>query len=93
MNNLSLSSKQDLLLFVEREKFRKIFVLSGKKSFRKSGAQNILNPILKKKVTHIYFKLLGRGRTSNPAFVFLQRSQKRLTNPGTNSKAHDKRVL
>ena len=57
MNNLSLSSKQDLFLFVEKEKFKKIFVLCGKKSFRKSGAQNILSPILKKKITHIYFKL------------------------------------
>ena len=57
MNDLSLFSKQDLFLFVKKEKFKKIFILCGKKSFKKSGAQNILSSILKEKHTYFYFKL------------------------------------
>ena len=46
MNNISLTSKHDLSLFIKNKKFKKIFVLSGKKSYKLSGAKNILNRIL-----------------------------------------------
>ena len=56
MNNFFTSSIYDLTFFVEREKFKKIFVLCGKKSYSTSGAKSILTPILKKKNTKYYFK-------------------------------------
>ena len=56
MNNLSLSSKQDLSLFLEKEKFKRIFILCGKKSFGKSVAQKIFSSILKNKIIYIYSK-------------------------------------
>lgn len=56
MNSLLLSPEEDLYLFLEKEKFRKIFILCGKESFIKSGAKKILNLILKKKSTYIYYK-------------------------------------
>tara|TARA_Y100000590_G_scaffold29108_1_gene32572 strand:- start:1122 stop:2240 length:1119 start_codon:yes stop_codon:yes gene_type:complete len=56
MKNFSSSSTEDLSFFIKKEKFRKIFVLCGKKSYKASGAQNVINPILKKKNSKIYFK-------------------------------------
>ena len=56
MNNFTLSSKHDLSIFIKKEKFKKIFVLCGKKSYKLSGAKNILNGILKQKITKYYFK-------------------------------------
>lgn len=56
MHNISLTSKHDLSLFIKNKKFKKIFILSGKKSYKLSGAKNILNRILKQKITKYYFK-------------------------------------
>ena len=46
MNNISLSSKYELLHFIKNKKFKKIFVLGGNKSYKLSGANNILNGIM-----------------------------------------------
>ena len=56
MNNFYFSSKNDLSLFIKKEKFQKIFVICGKKSYESSGAKKFLNPILKKKNTKFYLK-------------------------------------
>ena len=56
MNQFSVSSKKDLSLFIEKESFKRIFVLSGKKSFYLSGAKKILFPLLKEKKTQYYLK-------------------------------------
>ena len=56
MDDFSISSKNDLIFFLKKEKFKKIFVLCGKKSYKLSGAKRILNPILNKKVTNFFFK-------------------------------------
>ena len=41
MDQFSLSSKFDLSLFIEKENFKRIFVICGKRSFGLSGAENI----------------------------------------------------
>jgi hypothetical protein len=40
MYNFSLSSKQNLKYFLKNIKFKKIFILCGKKSFVSSGKKN-----------------------------------------------------
>ena len=47
MHSFLLSSEQDLANFLKHEKFEKIFILSGKKSYVGSGAKKILNKYLK----------------------------------------------
>ena len=47
---------QNLKLFIRNKAFRKIFILTGKKSFSKSGAKKLLSPMLKSKNTYFYFK-------------------------------------
>ena len=59
MINFSTSSKRDLQNFINQKSFKKIFVLTGKKSYKFSNANNILNSVLKKKVTKYYFKNLS----------------------------------
>lgn len=56
MYNFSLSSKQNLKYFLKNIKFKKIFILCGKKSFVSSGAKKILNIYLKNKITRYYYK-------------------------------------
>ena len=56
MHSFLLSSEQDLANFLKHEKFEKIFILSGKKSYVGSGAKKILNKYLKNKITKYYFK-------------------------------------
>ena len=56
MKNFSVSSKNDLKFFLKNEKFKKIFVIGGKKSFKNSGASAMLKSILKKKNTKYYCK-------------------------------------
>ena len=56
MNLFSLSSKLDLSLFIEKENFKKIFIICGKKSFDLSGAKKIFFSVLKNKNTKYYFK-------------------------------------
>ena len=56
MYNFSLSSKQNLRYFLKNTKFKKIFILCGKKSLVSSGAKKILNIYLKNKITKYYYK-------------------------------------
>ena len=48
--------KEDLTRYLENKKFKKIFILSGKNSYYKSGANKILNPKIKNKETKFFFK-------------------------------------
>ena len=56
MNNLSFSSKLDLEKFLNNEKLKKIFIICGKNSYNKSGADKILNALLKKKQSKFFYK-------------------------------------
>lgn len=47
--NSIISSKKKLIFFLNKKKFKRIFVLSGTKSYIFSGAKKTLGPILKKK--------------------------------------------
>ena len=53
---MKLSNQNDLKKFLMEKRFNKIFVLTGKKSFKISGAIKIFNKILKEKETFYYFK-------------------------------------
>ena len=50
--NSIISSKKKLIFFLNKKKFKRIFVLSGTKSYIFSGAKKTLGPILKKKETY-----------------------------------------
>ena len=50
------STKYDLELFIKNKKFKKIFILTGNKSYKLSGVKNIFYRILKNKVSKFYFK-------------------------------------
>ena len=54
--NSIISSKKKLIFFLNKKKFKRIFVLSGTKSYIFSGAKKTLDPILKKKETYYYYK-------------------------------------
>ena len=56
MINHSFQNLQDLKSFIKNENFKKIFVLTGKKSFLKSEAKRLISPMLKPKNTYFYFK-------------------------------------
>ena len=56
MMETSISSKQEIKNFLLDKKFNKLFVLSGKNSYVKSGAKKFLYPILKNKRTFLYLK-------------------------------------
>ena len=43
MRDLNFSSSKELRLFFKTEKFNKIFVICGEKSFHQSGAKKLLN--------------------------------------------------
>ena len=57
MHNFSFSSEQDLANFLKNKKFKKIFILCGKKSYVTSGAKKIISRYLRNKITKYYFKL------------------------------------
>ena len=61
MNNLSLNSIDDLKIFLKDEKFNKILIICGEKSFKESGAKNSINGLLLSKKVNYYFK-----KSSNP---------------------------
>ena len=46
----------DLKNFMKQKSFKKIFLISGKNSFVKSGAKKMVLPFLKSKTIQIYFK-------------------------------------
>ena len=56
MKNLLFSKEKNLELFLEQKKFKKIFILCGKKSFIKSGAKKIITKYVKDKIVKYYFK-------------------------------------
>tara|TARA_B100002003_G_scaffold170170_1_gene158093 strand:- start:147 stop:1262 length:1116 start_codon:yes stop_codon:yes gene_type:complete len=58
VQNFSFSSELDLENFLKNKKFKKIFILCGKKSYVASGAKKILSRYLKNKITKHYFKHL-----------------------------------
>jgi alcohol dehydrogenase class IV len=56
MISSKISTKKDLLNFLKKKKYNKIFVISGKNSFYKSGAYKIIDPKKINKEIKIYFK-------------------------------------
>lgn len=56
MNYLTASHEKDLLKFISDKKIKRIFLLTGHNSFKKSGAYKLLNNTLKLKNVFYYFK-------------------------------------
>ena len=56
MNNFILSKNKDLEFFLKNKRFKKIFILCGKKSYVSSGAKKILSLCLKNKIIKHFFK-------------------------------------
>ena len=52
-----ISSKNDFKRFIIKESFKKIFILTGKKSYFKSGAAKLIGTYFKNKNTKFYFKI------------------------------------
>jgi len=50
------SNKNKLIKLINKKKFKKIFILSGKKSFINSCSKHLFKNIIKKKIVKIYFK-------------------------------------
>ena len=63
MNKLSFSSKSELNLFFKTEKFNKILVICGEKSYKLSGANKIIDEILVNVNTRYYFKKFAHPNT------------------------------
>ncbi len=53
---MKFSNKNDLYRFIKLKKFKKIFIITGLNSYKKSGAEKILDKILDKKISFFYFK-------------------------------------
>ncbi len=51
-----INNKEDIKKFINDNSFKKIFVLSGKKSFVTSGAETFFKELLKKKETKLFYK-------------------------------------
>ena len=56
MRELNFSSSKELRLFFKTEKFNKIFVICGEKSFHQSGAKKLLNELLKDNIIKFFYK-------------------------------------
>ncbi len=56
MSHLSISKKDDLKKFLKENKFHKIMVICGKKSFKSSGAKKLLEGFFDNKQVDFYFK-------------------------------------
>lgn len=56
MKNIPFYSLDDLKLFFQDSKFKKIQLICGKKSFSKSGAEQLISKVLKNKKIYFYFK-------------------------------------
>ena len=59
MLDINFSSKKDLEIFFKKEKFNKIFIICGEKSFLESGAKNLLEKLLNNKEVKHFFKKLS----------------------------------
>tara|TARA_X000000950_G_scaffold289544_1_gene415309 strand:- start:13318 stop:14433 length:1116 start_codon:yes stop_codon:yes gene_type:complete len=53
----NISSKGDFERFITKESFKKIFILTGKNSYFKSGAAKLIGIYFKNKNTKFYFKI------------------------------------
>ena len=56
MNNDSISTLDELKYFLNSEKIKKIFILTGKNSYKKSGAEKIFTRLIKSRNCYLYFK-------------------------------------
>ena len=56
MSNLSFSNKEDLKKFLKEEKFEKILIICGEKSFKDSGANKLFEGLFDNKKVNFYFK-------------------------------------
>ena len=56
MQNLSFSSTDELKIFFQEKKFKKILIICGRNSFKKSGAEKIIDEISQSKKIIIYYK-------------------------------------
>ncbi len=56
MQNFSFSTEKNLEDFLKQKKFKKVFILCGKKSFVKSGAKKMITKYVKDKIVKYYFK-------------------------------------
>ena len=56
MSNFSFTSKDELSIFLKDKSLQKIFVICGNKSYKLSGAKNILDSLLVEKKTKYFFK-------------------------------------
>jgi len=55
-NFVSTNTSDEISKFIENNKFKKFFLLTGKKSFFLSGANILFKEVLKKKENKVYFK-------------------------------------
>ena len=67
MDNLSFSKKDDLKEFLKEEKFNKILIICGEKSFKESGASKLFQSLIINKKIEFYFK-----KSSIPILTELQ---------------------
>ena len=51
----NFSKKTDIKIFLEKEKFKKVFIITGKNSYYKSGAKKIFDNFLANKKDYILF--------------------------------------
>lgn len=56
MGKYNFHDFDDLKNFMKQKNFKKIFLISGKNSFTKSGANKMILPFLKSKNVQMYFK-------------------------------------
>jgi len=68
INKFETSTTSDLKKFVQNKKFKKIFILTGNKSYKLSGIKNVLDEVLKNKICKFYFK-----RSYYPEFIELKK--------------------
>mgnify|MGYP001419925148 CR=1 FL=1 len=50
------STRKNLENFIRNKEFKKIFIVTGKKSYILSGAKNIFKNLLKSKIIYFYYK-------------------------------------
>ena len=54
MDNLSFSKKDDIKEFLKEEKFNKILIICGEKSFKESGASKLFQSLIINKKIEFY---------------------------------------
>ena len=67
-NKFETSTFNDLKIFIQNKNFKKIFILTGKNSYKFSGIKDVLEKILKNKICKFYFKY-----SSFPEFTELEK--------------------